>query len=162
MATRNAYLQVPTSEKHYIICGPEFGLEHVGKRALIVRALYGGKVAGRDFWHHLRSCMRDVLGFESCLADPDVWMREGTRVNGSKYYEYVLLYTDNCLVISDKAESVLCKEIGTMWELKEASIGPPKIYLGGTMRKVELENGTTYWAFGSAQYVKSAVHNVEE
>ena len=70
---RNAsYLQVPTTEKHYIICGPEFGLEHVGKRALIVRALYGGKVAGRDFWHHLRSCMKDVLGFESCLADPDV------------------------------------------------------------------------------------------
>jgi hypothetical protein len=37
---RNAYLQVPTSEKHYIICGPEFGLEHQGERALIVRALY--------------------------------------------------------------------------------------------------------------------------
>ena len=41
---RNAYLQAPTSEKHYIVCGQEFGLEHVGKRALIVRALYGGKV----------------------------------------------------------------------------------------------------------------------
>ena len=23
---RNAYLQAPTSEKHYIICGPEFGI----------------------------------------------------------------------------------------------------------------------------------------
>ena len=43
---RNAYLQAPTSEKHYVICGPEFGLEHVGKRALITRALYGGKAAG--------------------------------------------------------------------------------------------------------------------
>ncbi len=32
---RNAYLQAPTSEKHYIMCG-EFGLENVGKRALIV------------------------------------------------------------------------------------------------------------------------------
>ena len=28
---RNAYLQSPTSQKHYIICGPEFGLENVGK-----------------------------------------------------------------------------------------------------------------------------------
>ena len=46
---RNAYLQAPTSEKHFIYCGAEFGLEHKGKRALIVRALYGGKVAGRDF-----------------------------------------------------------------------------------------------------------------
>ena len=46
---RNAYLQAPTSENHYIICGPEFGLENAGKRALITRALYGGKCAGRDF-----------------------------------------------------------------------------------------------------------------
>ena len=32
---RNAYLQAPSSQKDYIICGPEFGLENVGKRALI-------------------------------------------------------------------------------------------------------------------------------
>ena len=29
------------------------------------------------------------------------------------------------------------------------------------MRKVELDNGQTCWAFGSAQYVKSTVQNVE-
>ena len=40
---RNAYLQAPSSQKDYIICGPEFGLENVGKKALIRRALYGGK-----------------------------------------------------------------------------------------------------------------------
>ena len=74
-----------------MICGPEFGLEHVGKRALILRALYGGKVAGRDFWHHLRSCMKDALGFESCMADPDVWFREAPWADGRKYYEYILL-----------------------------------------------------------------------
>ena len=60
----NAYLQAPTSEKHYIICEEEFGIENIGKRAIIVRALYGGKAAGRDFWHHLRSCM-EHLGFKS-------------------------------------------------------------------------------------------------
>ena len=46
---QNAYLQAPPSEKDYIICGPEFGLESLGKVALIKRALYGGKVAERDF-----------------------------------------------------------------------------------------------------------------
>jgi hypothetical protein len=50
---RNAYLQAPSSEKHFIVCGPEFGIENEGRVALIWRALYGGKVAGRDFWHHL-------------------------------------------------------------------------------------------------------------
>ena len=68
---RNAYLQAPTSEKHYIICGLEFGLENVGKRALIRRALYGGKSAGRDFRNHLRECM-NMLHFKSCPTDPDV------------------------------------------------------------------------------------------
>ena len=71
---RNAYLQAPSSEKHFIICGPEFGIENEGRVALIRRALYGGKVAGRDFWHHLRDCMGH-LGFFSSRADPDVWLR---------------------------------------------------------------------------------------
>ena len=35
----NAYLQAPSSQKDYIICGAEFGLENVGKVALIHRAL---------------------------------------------------------------------------------------------------------------------------
>ena len=82
--------------------------------------------AGSDFWQHLRSCMRDVLGFMSCPADPDVWMRESTREDGTPYWEYVLLYTDDCLVISDRAEAVLRKEIWEHWDLKEDSIAPPE------------------------------------
>ena len=68
---RNAYLQAPTSEKHFVICWPEFGIDNVGKKALITRALYGGKTAGRDFWHRLRICMK-FLGFELPPADPGV------------------------------------------------------------------------------------------
>ena len=158
---RNAYLQAPSSEKHFIICGTEFGLEHKGKRAMIVRALYGGKVAGRDFWLHLRSCM-DFLGFQFSKADPDVWFRSAKRSNNDEYYEYVLLYTDDCLVISDRGEDILRKEIGKYFQLKEESIGPPTIYLGGNMRQVTVANGTKAWAFGSAQYVKTAVKNVED
>ena len=187
---RNAYLQAPSSEKHYVICGPEFGLENVGRVALIRRALYGGKAAGRDFWHHLRACMEE-LGFKSSRADPDVWMRiskrskrktasatAGETSNGStdvqlgsatrdasqageEYYEYVLLYTDDVLVISDNAESVLREEIGQHFILKEESIGDPGQYLGGKLRKVMLECGTQAWSFGSTQYVKEAVNNVE-
>ena len=71
---KNAYLQAPSSEKHFIICGPEFGIENEGHVALIRCALYGGKVTGRNFWHHLRDCMGH-LGFFSSRADPDVWLR---------------------------------------------------------------------------------------
>ena len=77
----NAYLQAPSSQKDYIICGPEFGIENMGKKALIKRALYGGKSAGRDFRNHLRSCMLHIK-FQPCLANPDVWMRLINKLNG--------------------------------------------------------------------------------
>jgi hypothetical protein len=125
---RNAYLQAPSSQKHYIICGPEFGLENQGKKALIMRALYGGESAGKDFRNHLRACMRH-LNFESCLADPDVWMRPALKADGSEYYEYVLIYTDDVLVVSTNGERILRDGIGRYFELKEESIGPPTIYL---------------------------------
>ena len=41
-------------------------------------------------------------------------------------------------------------------------IGPPTVYLGGRVRKVQLENGVWAWSFSSSQYVQSAIKNVEE
>ncbi len=157
---RNAYLQAPSSQKDYIVCGPEFGIENVGRIALIHRALYGGKSAGKDFRNHLRSCMRH-LDFVSCPADPDVWMRPAKHSDGTEYYEYILLYTDDALVVGENAELLLRRDLGRYFELKEESIGPPKIYLGGGIRKVELDNGVQAWALSSSQYVQSAVKNVE-
>ena len=120
---RNAYLQAPTSEKHFIICGPEFGIENIDKKDLITRALYGGKCAGRDFWQHLRSCMK-FLGFSFSRADLDVWMRESVQEDGiTKYHEYVIFYTDDCLVINNLGQAILQNEIGKYFSLKESSIG---------------------------------------
>jgi hypothetical protein len=79
---RSACLQAPSSCKDSIVCGPEFGVENGGKVALIHRALYGGKAAGRDFRNHLRSCMHHI-GFKSCLVDPDVWMRFAIKSDGT-------------------------------------------------------------------------------
>jgi hypothetical protein len=92
---RTPYLQAPSSQKDYVICGPEFGLENQGKKALIKRALYGGKITGKDFRNHLRACMRHP-NFESCLADPDVWMRPALKSDGSEYYEYVFITLTMC------------------------------------------------------------------
>ena len=80
---RNAYLQAPSLEKHFIMCGAEFGIENVGRYALIQCALYGGKVAGADFWHHLRNGTNH-LGFTSLHADPDVWFRRSKQTKGGR------------------------------------------------------------------------------
>ena len=61
-------------------------------------------------------------------------MRPDKQSNGTDYYEFILLYTDEELVVIDNAKQVLRKDLGRYSELKEKSIGPPKIYLGGSTR----------------------------
>ena len=158
---QNSYLQAPSSQKHFVICGDEFRLENIGKIALIRRALYGGKSAGRDFRNHLRECMA-YLKFTPCLADPDVWTRIALKANGSEYWEYVLLYVDDALVISENGKDILVNQIGKYFTMKPGSIGPPSLYLGGHMRNVTLENGVKAWGFSLSQYVQAAVKNIEE
>ena len=141
-----------------MICGLEFGLENVGKVALIHCALYGEKAAGRDYWNHLRSCMQH-LNFTSCPADPDVLMRPAMKADGSSYYEYILLYVDDILAIGEKAEHILRHELGKYFDMKESLIGPPN---RKSVRKVQLDNGVNTWAFSSSKYVQAAVKNVED
>ena len=70
------------------------------------------------------------LDFVSCPADPNVWMRPAKKADGSTCYDYILLYVDDALVISERAESILQSELGRYFELKEESIGPLSLYLG--------------------------------
>ena len=35
----------------------------------------------------------------ACPADPDVWLRPAIKSDGLEYYEYVLLYIDDALVV---------------------------------------------------------------
>ena len=107
----NAYLQAPSSQWDYIICSPEFSVENVGRVALIHGALYGGKSVGKDFRSHLRSCMHH-LNFSSCPSDPDIWMGKVQKADSLPCYDYMLLYTDDALVVSERADAILREEIG--------------------------------------------------
>jgi hypothetical protein len=93
---RNAYLNAPVTEKIWMSGGAEFG-SHNGKRAIIVRALFGLKSAGAAFCNHLSICMTN-LGYKSCLADPRMWLQPMVlESNGTSYYKYVLIYADHIL-----------------------------------------------------------------
>ena len=102
------------------------------------------------------------IGFTSCKGDPDVWMRAAQKDNGDDYWEYVCLYTDDALVISHDPEPIIRYQIGKYWRVKEDSIGPPDIYLGNKVTKLELSSGQQCWSFSSSQYVKAAVNNVQQ
>ena len=148
-----------TTEKYYIICGYEFGQEFVGQKALVTRALYGMKSSGRDFRNHLRDCM-DHLGYQSCLADPDLWFCVSKLDNGTEYYEYILLYVDDCLVVSEHPNQVLSRH-GKYFPLKPDSVGPPKLYLGEKLSKMQLPNGVVAWTISASKYIHSTLKNVE-
>lgn len=156
----NAYLSAPCREKIAVRkCGKEFG-PNAGRRAILVRALYGLKSSGNAFRSHLADCMRE-LGFKPCKADADVWMRPETRPSdGFEYYSYVLLYVDDILCVHHDAMSVL-KKIGKFFPMKEGSVGDPELYLGAKLRQTKMPNGVVCWMQSPAQYIKEAVKNVE-
>ena len=60
------------------------------------------------------------------------------KADGSKYFDRVLLYTDDALDISENGEYVLREHIGNYFEMKEESILPPDIYLGVIFHKDDL------------------------
>ena len=67
----NAYLKSYTSEKVYIIAGPEFSnLE--GHTLLVVKALYGLHKSGICWHEHFTAILRE-MGFKPALIDPDIW-----------------------------------------------------------------------------------------
>jgi hypothetical protein len=67
-------LEVYTSEKVYIIAGPELG-SFEGHILIISKALYVLRISGAR-WHDRRAdCMRE-LDFFSCKSKSDIWMRK--------------------------------------------------------------------------------------
>jgi hypothetical protein len=74
------------------------------------------------------------LGFSSSRADPNVWIRLKKKSTGEEYYEYILLYVNNVLVISERAEQVLRLEIGQHFVLHKELIGKLSNYLGGKLQ----------------------------
>jgi hypothetical protein len=159
---QNAYLNAPVREKVYITCGPEFGKSMEGCYALIVCALYGLKLSGAAWRAHLAATM-EKLHFISCLADPDIWLRAAQKHDGTTYYEYVLIYTNDFLCISTDPKKIL-DSIGMHFKLKPESIKTPEVYFGANLGRFTLPNNPSkqQWSMSSTNYVKQAVANVEK
>jgi hypothetical protein len=80
---QNAFLRAPNKEKVWLQADSEFGAEQ-GKNLLIVQSLYGLKSASASFRAHMAKKL-DEMGFKSCIADPDVWMRPASKPDGKEY-----------------------------------------------------------------------------
>jgi hypothetical protein len=154
----NAYITAPVKEKVWTVLGPEFG-QDAGKSAIIVRALYGLKSAGAAFRAHLASFMRQ-MGYKSCKADPDLWLKAETRPDDNvRYYSYILCYVDDILCIHHDAMSVL-NQINGYLPLKPTSVGDPDIYLSAKLKETQLPNGIYAWGLSPSKYVNQVVEEI--
>jgi len=130
----NAYLNAKSREKFYIIAGAEFGNEE-GSIFIVEKALYGLITSGAAWRAHLSEVLQGtVLNFRPTKADPDVYIRPAFNSDGEKYYEMILVYVDDLLVLSHDTKSIL-DYINSIYRLKKGSRGPPSRYLGGNIKQ---------------------------
>ena len=87
----NAYLEAKTTEKVYILAGPEFG-ELENHVLVIFKSLYGLRTSGVRWHERFADCLRE-MGFQPCKAEPDVWLRPNDDL-----YEYIAVYVDDLAI----------------------------------------------------------------
>jgi Reverse transcriptase (RNA-dependent DNA polymerase) len=158
-----AYLNAKAAEKVYTFAGKEFGPVKEGRVVILTRALYGLRSSGKAWRDHMAATLRDG-GYKSCKADPDVWMRPKIKPDGFKYWSYILVYTDDILVV-DHEPQVIMDYLASRYTLKPGSVKEPDTYLGSQVSKFHIEGAENpekpRWAMSSEKYVKQAVADVE-
>ena len=68
------------------------------------------------------------MGFKSSISDPDVWLKLSTTPDGFEHYSYILIYTDDILIL-DNAPKRFIDMFQDKYTIKPTSIGEPKTYL---------------------------------
>jgi len=121
----NAYLEAKTSEKVYIIAGDEFG-DLVGHTLLIYKALYGLRSSGLRWHERFSDVLRD-LGFEPCVAEPNICLRRNEEYGD--HYEYVAVYVDDLAIAMRDPQSFVETLIGT-YKFKLKGTGNIAFHLG--------------------------------
>ncbi len=71
----SAFLYGRTRELIYIIAGPEFGPELMGRILILIMGLYGLKTSAARFHEHHADILRK-LGFLPSRGDPDFWFKQ--------------------------------------------------------------------------------------
>ena len=160
----NAYLNAPCREKIWFEAGAECG-EHKGKVMKLVRALYGLKSSGAAWRAMFSTFIEQNLKFKSTRIDPDVYIRRNNKESGEPYYEMLLVYVDDVLLISHVPNDVM-EKIASEFEIKNNEWGPPEFYLGAGIEKFTVYNDSgivgNFWSMTSKKFVDNLVKTVED
>ena len=120
---------------------------------LVVFKSLNGLISSAARWHEaLSSTLRSMQYFPS-KADSDLWMKDmGT------HYEYILVYSDDLLIISKDPHAVI-GELGNTYTLKGFSF--PDYYLGGDYAKTTNSRGEKASYLSAKTYVKNVCAKIE-
>jgi hypothetical protein len=47
------------------------------------------------------------MGYQSSLADPDVWLKAEVQSDGRHYYAYILVYVDDILAVAKQPKYIM-------------------------------------------------------
>ena len=95
----NAYLNAPCKEKIWSKAGAECG-EHRGSIIILVQALYGFMTSGASWQRMFKEFIENNHHFKLTRIDPDVYISRNRVENKTEYYELLLVYVDEFLVVS--------------------------------------------------------------
>ena len=70
------------------------------------------------------------------------------------------MYVNDCLAVS-KHPTELLQKLDKCFLMKPGSVGPPKLYLGAKVSKIQLSNDVEAYSVITIQYVQEAVNTVE-
>eukprot|EP00970_Alexandrium_tamarense_P000827 scaffold95_cov108-Alexandrium_tamarense.AAC.12 len=83
------------------------------------------------------------------------------KPNGEPYYELLLVYVDDILLVSAKPGEV-SKQIASQFTIKDDHWGPPTQFLGSEVEEFIFEDGGRAWSTTCHKYVKNAVDTVKQ
>ena len=90
-------------------------------------------------------------------------MKANVKPDSFKYWEYVLCYVDDLLVLSHEPKQIM-DFLETRYALKKGSVKEPDEYLGGRVEKFSIQDRdqtTKAWSISPDLYVKRAIAEVE-
>jgi hypothetical protein len=76
-------------------------------------------------------------------------MRPAVKADGSKYYEYILCYVDDIMVVSERPKRIM-EGLEAKYVLKAGSVSEPTMYLGAKVSKTNWNTLKTRTRFGGA------------
>jgi hypothetical protein len=100
------------------------------------------------------------IKFTPSLADPVVWFKAACRPYGVEYYQYILVYVDDLLVLSHDAKQTM-ETVRKAYRLKDKP-SEPITYLGATIKKWSIPGECRpVWGMNSQCYIKEAIRCLE-